>query len=300
MSLLERVQAIEDERRGEDDGRVRIGIETLRSAVGEIVPLDRVAAMADESPERARNEVRAACRRAAMHDPWRALDPLVFRGLVNGLIDTIFGFGPLDALIHDEAVTEIMVNGTHSVYVERNGRLELASVKFESDDQVRALIDRILGPLGRRIDESSPLVSARLPQGHRVHAVVPPLAIDGPCLTIRSFTRKALSLVQLRNLGSFDETVEQFLVWAVSARKSMAVAGGTGSGKTTLLNALSFHISFGERIITIEDAAELKFDEHPHVVRLEARAANASLGAGLMSDNSRHGAQCSEGFLKPA
>ena len=115
MSLLERVQAIEDERRGEDDGRVRIGIETLRSAVGEIVPLDRVAAMADESPERARNEVRAACRRAAMHDPWRALDPLVFRGLVNGLIDTIFGFGPLDALIHDEAVTEIMVNGTHSV-----------------------------------------------------------------------------------------------------------------------------------------------------------------------------------------
>lgn len=136
MSLLERVQAIEDERRGEDDGRVRIGIETLRSAVGEIVPLDRVAAMADESPERARNEVRAACRRAAMHDPWRALDPLVFRGLVNGLIDTIFGFGPLDALIHDEAVTEIMVNGTHSVYVERNGRLELASVKFESDDQV--------------------------------------------------------------------------------------------------------------------------------------------------------------------
>ena len=184
MSLLERVQAIEDERRGEDDGRVRIGIETLRSAVGEIVPLDRVAAMADESPERAQS-------------------------------DTIFGFGPLDALIHDEAVTEIMVNGTHSVYVERNGRLELASVKFESDDQVRALIDRILGPLGRRIDESSPLVSARLPQGHRVHAVVPPLAIDGPCLTIRSFTRKALSLVQLRNLGSFDETVEQFLVWAV-------------------------------------------------------------------------------------
>ena len=111
--------------------------------------MDRVAAMADESPERARNEVRAACRRAAMHDPWRTLDPLVFRGLVNGLIDTIFGFGPLDALIHDEAVTEIMVNGTHSVYVERNGRLELASVKFESDAQVRALIDRILGPLGR-------------------------------------------------------------------------------------------------------------------------------------------------------
>ena len=275
MSLLERVQAIEDERRGEDDGRVRIGIETLRSAVGEIVPLDRVAAMADESPERARNEVRAACRRAAMHDPWRTLDPLVFRGLVNGLIDTIFGFGPLDALIHDEAVTEIMVNGTHSVYVERNGRLELASVKFESDDQVRALIDRILGPLGRRIDESSPLVSARLPQGHRVNAIIPPLAIDGPHLTIRSFTRRVMSLAELRERNSFDETVEQFLVWAVRARKSIAVSGGTGSGKTTLLNALSGHISHGERVITIEDAAELKFDEHPHVVRLEARGRNA-------------------------
>ncbi|MEY8460307.1 CpaF family protein [Eggerthellaceae bacterium 24-137] len=282
MSLLDRVRAVEDEHRDEDEGRARVGIEALRVAVGEIVPLDRVAVMADESPERARNEIRAACRRIATREPWRELKPLVFRELVDGLIDTVFGLGPLDVLIRDETVTEIMVNGTNSVYIERQGRLERTAVQFESDDQVRALIDRILGPLGRRIDESSPLVSARLPQGHRVHAVVPPLAIDGPCLTIRSFTRKALSLSQLRRLGSFDGAVEQFLVWAVGARKSMAVAGGTGSGKTTLLNALSFHISFGERIITIEDAAELKFDEHPHVIRLEARAANAE-GVGEVS-----------------
>lgn len=275
MSLIERVQAVEEERHRDEAVRERVGIESLRAAVGEVMPFERVALIAGESPERARNEIRAACRRVAARDPWRTLDPPVFRSLVDGLIDTVFGLGPLDGLIKDEAVTEIMVNGTRSVYVEREGQLEPAAVQFESDEQVRALIDRILGPLGRRIDESSPLVSARLPQGHRVHAVIPPLAIDGPHLTIRSFARRAMSLAQLRQRGSFDATMERFLVWAVRARKSVAVAGGTGSGKTTLLNALSFHISHGERVITIEDAAELKFDEHPHVVRLEARVANA-------------------------
>ena len=199
----------------------------------------------------------------------------MFKELVEGLLATVFGLGPLDELIRDEAVTEIMVNGTRSVFIEREGRLRAVDVRFESDDQVRALIDRILGPLGRRIDESSPLVSARLPQGHRVHAIIPPLAIDGPHLTIRSFTRRVMSLAELRERNSFDATVEQFLVWAVKARKSIAVSGGTGSGKTTLLNALSGHISPDERVITIEDAAELKFDEHPHVVRLEARGRNA-------------------------
>lgn len=275
MAFLERVQTMDEGRRTADGGRCDLGVEALRSAVGELVPFDRVAAIVPESPERARNEIRAACRRVAVQEPWRALDPAAFRALAETLVDTVFGLGPLDALIKDESVTEIMVNGTRSVFVERAGRLMRADVAFESDEQVRALIDRILGPLGRRIDESSPLVSARLPQGHRVHAVVLPLAIDGPCLTIRSFARRALSLGELRQLGSFDATVERFLIWAVRARKSMAVAGGTGSGKTTLLNALSRHISHDERVITIEDAAELKFDGHPHVVRLEARAANA-------------------------
>lgn len=275
MSFLERVQALDEAQRADDEKRAQVGLEALRAAVGAITPLDRVAAIMADSPERARNEIRAACRRLAAVEPWRSLDPLLFRGLVDGLIDTVFGLGPLDALIKDESVTEIMVNGTSSVFVERGGRLMPVDVRFESEGQVRALIDRILGPLGRRIDESSPLVSARLPQGHRVHAVIPPLAIDGPCLTIRSFTRKVMTLEELRALGSFDESVERFLVWAVRARKSLAVAGGTGSGKTTLLNALSCHISHEERVITIEDAAELKFDEHPHVVRLEARAANA-------------------------
>ena len=275
MSFLERVQAIEDLRQSDDEDRQIVGLEMLRGAVGELIPLDRVALMMGDSPERARNEIRAACRRLASREPWCELDAPAFRDLVEGLISTVFGLGPLEDLIADESITEIMVNGTKSVYIERDGRLQPVDVAFESDEQVRALIDRILGPLGRRIDESSPMASARLPQGHRVNAVLPPLSLDGPLLTIRSFTRRVMSLAELRERGSFDETVERFLIWAVAARKSVAVSGGTGSGKTTLLNALSYHIAPTERIITIEDAAELKFTEHPHVVRLEARAANA-------------------------
>jgi pilus assembly protein CpaF len=169
------------------------------------------------------------------------------------------------------------------VFIERKGRLQaVPDIAFETHEQVRSLIDRILSPLGRRIDESSPLVSARLPQGHRVHAVLPPLALDGPHLTIRAFTQRVLTLEELQSGESFEAAVAQLLRWAVAARKSLAVIGGTGSGKTTLLNALSIHIPEGERIITIEDAAELKFNEHPHVVRLEARAANAE-GLGEVS-----------------
>ena len=147
MSLLEWVRVAEDAREQQDDERVATGLESLRTAVGELVPLDRVALIAVDSPERARNEIRAACRRLSTRDPWKALAPAVFRDLVEGLISTVFGLGPLEDLIADETVTEIMVNGTDSVYVERDGRLSRASVGFESDEQVRALIDRILGCL---------------------------------------------------------------------------------------------------------------------------------------------------------
>ena len=235
MSLLEWVRVAEDAREQQDDERVATGLESLRMAVGELVPLDRVALIAVDSPERARNEIRAACRRLSTRDPWKALAPAVFRDLVEGLISTVFGLGPLEDLIADETVTEIMVNGTDSVYIERDGRLSRASVSFESDEQVRALIDRILGPLGRRVDESSPMASARLPQGHRVNVVLPPLSLNGPLLTIRAFTRRVMTLAELKARGSFDETVEQFLIWAVGSRRSIAVSGGTGSGKTTLI-----------------------------------------------------------------
>lgn len=188
----------EDAREQQDDERVATGLESLRMAVGELVPLDRVALIAVDSPERARNEIRAACRRLSTRDPWKALAPAVFRDLVEGLISTVFGLGPLEDLIADETVTEIMVNGTDSVYIERDGRLSRASVSFESDEQVRALIDRILGPLGRRVDESSPMASARLPQGHRVNVVLPPLSLNGPLLTIRAFTRRVMTLAELK------------------------------------------------------------------------------------------------------
>ena len=275
MTFLEKAQQAQEAQRMRDDQQESAGVEALRQAVSQIVPLDRIALMLADNPERARNELRAACRRLRTQQPWASIDEALYATHVETLIATVFGLGPLEALINDEAVTEIMVNGTSSVFVERGGRLRSVPVRFESEDQVRALIDRILGPLGRRIDESSPLANARLPQGHRVNAVLPPLAVDGPLLTIRAFRQKVFSLDELAEMGSFDKSVKQFLVWAVKARKSMAVSGGTGSGKTTLLNALSCHISHEERVITIEDSAELKFEEHPHVARMEARERNA-------------------------
>ena len=182
-------------------------------------------------------------------------------------------------MLADPTITEIMVNGPGDVFFERQGRLVRSDRAFSSQAQLRALIDRVLGPLGRRVDESSPMVNARMPEGHRVHVVIPPLAPDGPIVTIRKFTQRVITLQEMERFGSIDGHLRRFLEWAVLARKNVVVAGGTGSGKTTLLNALSCCIPAGERIVTIEDTAELRFLEHPHVVRLEARPRNAE-GAG--------------------
>lgn len=273
-ALLERARMVEDARKQPVE-EVRLTVDDLRRSVWRHVSLDSVRRMMEENPERAKAELRAACKQAFVDANWAQLDFEEKQRLVNELLDHVFGMGPLESLIRDESVTEIMVNGAKSVYCERNGKLERCGFAFSSDDQVRMLIDRILGPLGRRIDEASPMVSARLPQGHRVHAVLPPLALDGPALTIRAFARKVLTLDEMVRRGSFDDRMARLLRWAVLARKSIAVSGGTGSGKTTLLNALSCEIPHGERIVTIEDAAELKFETHPHVVRLEARPRNA-------------------------
>ena len=247
----------------------------LKEQVLGILSADEIAAMAASSPERARNEVRSACRRAFENGPWALVDAEGRGRLVEGLVDSMFGFGPIEALVADEGVTEIMVNGTASVYCERDGKLLPAEASFSSDEEIRTLIDRILGPLGRRIDESSPMVNARLPQGHRVNAVIPPLSLSGPVVTIRKFADRSMTLSDMVERGSFDGSVARALAWAVRSRTSIAVSGGTGSGKTTLLNALSCEIPHDERIITIEDAAELRFQEHPHVVGLEARPRNA-------------------------
>ena len=224
-----------------------------------------------ENPARAENEVRTACARIFDGDPWFVEGQEERAALVEALIDNLFGLGPLENLLADESVTEIMVNGSRSLYLEKAGKLSRVSSPFTDDETVRALIDRIIGPLGRRIDEASPMVDARLAEGHRVHAVIPPIALDGPTLTIRKFTSRVITLEEMCASGSLEKDVREVLAGSVRARKNIAVSGGTGSGKTTLLNALSCEIGHGERIVTIEDSAELRFLEHPHVVRMEAR-----------------------------
>ena len=193
--------------------------------------------------------------------------------LLKSILNEFFGFGPIQQLLDDATVTEVMVNGPHRVYVERKGKLSLTPVKFDDDDHVRRVIDRIVLPLGRRVDADSPLVDARLPDGSRVNAVIPPVAIDGPSITIRKFGTKKLTVEDLINYGSMTPQMAEFLKACVVSRLNVVVSGGTGSGKTTLLNVLSSFIPDDERIVTIEDAAELQLNQE-HVVRLESKKAN--------------------------
>ena len=193
--------------------------------------------------------------------------------LVELILREAVGLGPLEELLADPAVEEVMVNGHEQVYVERSGRIERTDVAFSSEQALRDAIERILAPLGRRVDELSPMVDARLEDGSRVHVVIPPLAVDGPSLSIRRFSAIRPGPEELVRLGTIPEELHDELAAAVGARRSILVSGGTGSGKTTLLNALSAFIDPDERVITIEDAAELRLGQ-PHVVRLESRPAN--------------------------
>jgi pilus assembly protein CpaF len=185
----------------------------------------------------------------------------------------ILGFGPLQTLLEDETITEIMVNGAKNIYIERAGKLYKVPVAFESNDHVMRIIDRIVAPLGRRIDESSPYVDARLPDGSRVNAVIPPISLIGPVLTIRKFAKTPITVDQLIQFGSITAEAVQFLKACVEARINIVISGGTGSGKTTLLNVLSGFIPSDERIVTIENAAELQMRQD-HVVTLESRPPN--------------------------
>ncbi len=209
----------------------------------------------------------------AVADPRYELLPEQRNRMADELMDELFGLGPLERLMRDEEVTDILVNDPYTVYVERQGRLELTDVVFADQEHLWRLIQRIVARLGRRIDEASPMVDARLPDGSRVNAVVPPLALDGPCLSIRRFGRRPLEIEDLLAGGSLPEPVVRFLAAAIQARVSMVISGGTGAGKTTLLNALSRYIPEEERIITIEDSAELIL-RNRHWVRLETRLPN--------------------------
>ncbi|AKT49497.1 type II secretion system protein E [Olsenella sp. oral taxon 807] len=277
MSLLELVR----EQESQVEGGTMVALrrpseedvtERLKGDLVERLGLGVVAQFAAGSDiSRARRELSVTCRAilntAAYADV--ALDDR--ERLVRRTLDDICGLGPLQELLEDEEVSEVVVNGTRGLFFEKHGRLQAAQAVFESDEQILMIIDRILAPLGRRLDRASPIVNARLANGDRVNAVAAPVSVDGPAVTIRKFSNRISSLERLVSLGSLPEWYARLLSLAVRMREDIAVAGGTGSGKTTLLNALSCEIGLEERIVTIEDSAELRFDRHPDVVRLEAR-----------------------------
>ena len=231
---------------------------------------------------RARDELSVACVAAINAGEVAGAEAFDAEALVREVIDEVLGLGPLQPLLDDDSITEVMVNGCRSLYFERDGKLEQAERVFDSPEQIMLAIDRILAPLGRRLDDASPIVNARLSNGFRVNAVISPVAMEGPALTIRKFSGAIRSLPSLVGLGSLPAWYARLLGWAVRLRCDIAVAGGTGSGKTTLLNALSAEIDPRERIVTIEDSAELHFEEGLHVVRLEARDASIE-GTGAVS-----------------
>ena len=201
------------------------------------------------------------------------LNGVEHRNLVTMLINDMLGLGPLEPLLADDSVTDIMVNGAKQVYVERKGKLELTHVQFRDDSHVMNVALRIVTQVGRRVDESSPLVDARLMDGSRVNIIIPPLAIDGPTISIRKFSKKSITLDMMATTKNLSQAMATVLKIAARSRLNILISGGTGSGKTTLLNALSQLIDHGERVVTIEDAAELQLQQ-PHVVRLETRPAN--------------------------
>ena len=281
MSVMARVERVRKERSGRCRRSVRGAranrslMSAVKRGVLERVGFDEMSHLvADEEVSRSREELRPAIEAVLNAGAGGVVDAPSLSRVVEEILDDVVGLGPLQPLLDDDSVSEIMVNGCGSAFFERAGVLHPLPSVFENDEQIRIVIDRIISPLGRRVDERSPIVNARLPSGYRVNAVIPPVAIDGPVLTIRKFSDRISSLVQLVDLGSLPAWYAGLLSCAVALRQDLAVAGGTGSGKTTLLNALSCEIALGERIVTIEDSAELKFARHPHVVRLEAREAS--------------------------
>ena len=203
----------------------------------------------------------------------RLLTPYQTDRLVDDVLDEILGLGPLEPLLKDDTVNDILINTHTTVYVERKGRLELTDVQFQDTRHLVRIINQIVSAVGRRVDESSPMVDARLADGSRINAIIPPLAVDGPLVSIRKFSREAIGLDRLIGFGSLTPEMATVLQGVVTARRNVLISGGTGSGKTTLLNALSAFISERERIITIEDSAELQLQQ-PHVGRLETRPPN--------------------------
>jgi len=222
--------------------------------------------------DQARSQLREICN-GILDQESSALSKDQRKRVIGAIEDEVLGLGPLEPLLQDSTISDILVNGAKQVFVERKGRLELTQIHFANDQHLIGIIDRIVSAVGRRIDESSPMVDARLEDGSRVNAVIPPLAIDGPSISIRRFAVEMLTMDHLIDLGTLTMPVAELLVGAVRARLNILISGGTGAGKTTMLNIMSGFIPPNERIVTIEDSAELQLQQ-PHTVRLETRPAN--------------------------
>jgi pilus assembly protein CpaF len=262
MGLKDRI-ALDRDRDGGVDG-----VGYYRRRLLEEVDLSEIATLSEEQ-RRARLE-RVVGRMVSREGP--VLTTVERTRLIRQVVDEAVGLGVLEPLLADETVTEIMVNGPSEIYVERDGRIEQADITFGDEEQLYQTIDRIVSQVNRRVDESSPMVDARLPTGERVNVIIPPLALRGPTMTIRRFPR-LFTIAELVAMGSIDEPTAELLKAFVKAKLNIVISGGTGAGKTTLLNALSAAVPGGERIITVEDNAELRLQQ-PHVVTLEARPAN--------------------------
>lgn len=280
MSLTDRIQAAE---RAQAEARsAGASVALVRSAVIDELKehavttlFQRIGARINDSSltdEQLREYVRSELE-VILQEQAVTLSSAERKALMAEIEADALGLGPIQQLIDDDSISEIMVNHPHQIYIEQNGRLTLAPVTFSSEEQLRRVIERIVAKVGRRIDESSPLVDARLADGSRVNAVIPPLAVRGSSLTIRKFAKKALTVDDLIQFGSITPEVGELLELCVRGRLNILVSGGTGTGKTTLLNVLSSFIPEGERIVTIEDAIELKLQQE-HVVQLESRPPN--------------------------
>ncbi len=277
MSVLERVHAAQEyvlhEQKQESGSQYFRAV--LKKKLIDHLGLSTISQLMKQGDiQYVRKELSVACQSILNEDSSESSKRESSAQIIRQVVDEICGLGPIQPLLEDLEVTEIMINGCGALFYEKNGEIHEADAVFDSPEQILIVMDRILAPLGRRLDQVSPIVDARLANGDRVNAVADPIAINGPAVTIRRFTGKITSLARLIEMKSLPSWMAQLLSWAVKTRRGIAVVGGTGSGKTTLLNALSCEINPAERIVTIEDSAELRFDSHPNVVRLEARAAS--------------------------
>src|SRR5438132_2354089 len=248
-------------------------LEELKRIIhGKLVDKLDLSRVSDLAGDTLRREIRLVVERLCDTE-----NPLLNRmgreRVIDEVLDETFGFGPLEALLKDPTISDILINGPHNIFIERRGKLEKTDVKFRDNDHLLQIIDRIVSKVGRRVDETSPMVDARLPDGSRVNAIIPPLALDGPSVSIRRFGTNPLKLEDLLNYKAFTPEMAMLLEAAIKARLNIIISGGTGCGKTTLLNTLSSFIPSDDRIITIEDAAELQLQQ-AHVVRLETRPPN--------------------------